>query len=383
MNFDLTPEQKAIKLAAREFAEKEFDKDLALELDSKKEFPWDIWKKACELGFIGVHFPMEYGGQGYGLFEHCLVIEEFCRKDSSIGTCLIMANIASEIILRFGTEEQKEKYLIPITKAKAISAGAFTEPDGGSDITSITTNAVKEGDDYIINGNKIFISNGAFFNYVVVLCQTNKEANPPHSGHSTILVERDRKGLEINELGEKMGLKMASTAELSFSNVKVPQKNLIGRENHGFYQAMEFFNESRIAIAVQALGIAQGAFERALNYAKGREAFGKKIILFQAIQHKLSIMLTKIEVARLITYKAAWYFDQGKADPKLTSMAKLYAPEAAVFVCNEAIQIFGGYGYFKENEVERFYRDVRITEIWEGTKELQKNLIARNLIKNI
>jgi len=380
MDFELTEEQRDIQGAAREFAEGEFDRDLAMEFEREHAFPKSIWKKACELGFIGLHFPETYGGQGLGILENTLVVEEFCRQDSGIGIALSLADFSSEVILRFGNEAQKEKYLPPVAKGEAISAGAYTEPDHGSDITRLSTTAVKEEREFLINGTKTFITNGTLADHYVVLCQTNPDADPPYRGMCTILVERGTQGFDATELGDKMGIRMTSTAELSFSDVHVPLENLIGQENRGFYQVLEFFDESRIEIAAQAVGIAQGAFERALAYAKERRQFGRRIVDFQVTQHKLADMYTKLETARLLTYKAAWNYDLGRIDPLLTSMAKMHAGRVSVEVADEAIQIFGGYGYITEYEVERFYRDARILEIYEGTREIQKNTIASSLI---
>ena len=380
MDFELTDEQRDVKRAAREFAKGEFDRERALELERDHAFPESIWKKACELGFIGLHFPEAYGGQGLGILENTLVVEELCCQDSGIGIALSLADFSSEVILRFGNEKQKQKYLPPVTKGEAISAGAYTEPDHGSDITRLSTTAVRKKGEFIINGTKTFITNGTQANHFVVLCHTNLEADPPYRGMCTILVERETPGFEAAELGDKMGIRMTSTAELSFSDVHVPQENLIGEENRGFYQVLEFFDESRIEIAAQALGIAQGAFDRALAYAKERRQFGQRIADFQVTQHKLADMFTKLETARLLTYKAAWNFDLGRIDPVLTSMAKMHAGRVSVEVADEAIQIFGGYGYITEYEVERFYRDAKIMEIYEGTKEIQKNTIASSLI---
>ena len=332
------------------------------------------------MGFIGIHFPEEYGGQGYGVTENILIVEEFCRRDSGVGVALSLADFSSEVVLRFGSDEQKKKYLIPVTKGEFISGGAYTEPDHGSDITLMSTTAVRQGDFYVINGTKTFITNGTLADFFVVLCQTDPNVKPSYRGQCTIIVEKGTKGLEANEIIPKMGIRMTSTAELSFSDVRVPMTNLLGEENKGFYQVLEFFDESRIEIAAQALGIAQGAFDRALDYAKQREQFGRKLVDFQITQHKLADMATKVEVARLLTYKAAWNYDQKRIDPKLTSMAKMFAGKVAVEVADEAIQIFGGYGYITEYEGERFYRDAKITEIYEGTKEIQKNTIASALI---
>jgi alkylation response protein AidB-like acyl-CoA dehydrogenase len=380
MNFELTGEQKDIQKAAREFAQGEFDKEKILEWEQNHTFPRELWKKACKLGFIGIHFPEEYGGQGYGITENILIVEELCRKDSGVGIALSLVDFSSEVVLRFGTHEQKKKYLIPVTKGEFISAGAYTEPDHGSDITLMATTALKQGDSFVINGTKTFITNGTFADFFVVLCQTDSNAKPSYRGQCTILVEKGTKGLETTEITPKMGIRMTSTVELSFNDVKVPLTHLLGKENKGFYQVLEFFDESRIEIAAQALGIAQGAFDRALDYAKQREQFGKKLVDFQITQHKLADMATKIETARLLVYKAAWNYDQKRIDPKLTSIAKMFSAKTAVEVADEAIQIFGGYGYMTEYEVERFYRDAKITEIYEGTKEIQKNTIASALI---
>ncbi len=380
MNFELLRSHKEIQKAARDFAKGEFKKELALELNKKHEFPKKIWKKAADLGFIGIHFPVEYSGQGLGALENILVAEAFCSGDSSIGSALILSGFASECILRFGSDELKKQLLPKVAEGEMLSAGAFTEPDHGSDITFMNTTAVHDGDDWIVNGAKTFITNGGLAGFYIVLCQTDPDADPTYRGMSMLLVEADRKGVSTMDVGEKMGIHMIPTAEIIFKDVRVPSSNLIGKEGRGFYQVLEFFDESRILIAAQGLGIAQGAFDRALAYVKQREQFGKKIARFQVTQHKLADMATKIELARLITYKAAWNFDQGRIDPKLTSMAKMFAGRIAVEVADEAIQLLGGYGYMAEYEVERFYRDAKITEIYEGTREIQKNTIASAVI---
>ncbi|CAN2050044.1 Acyl-CoA dehydrogenase [Candidatus Magnetomoraceae bacterium gMMP-13] len=384
MDFKLNKEQQGIQKAVRDFVKGEFKKDVILELEEKHEYPVDIWKKACDLGLIGIHFPEEYSGQGLGGFENILVAEELCRGDSTVGACLILAGFASELLLHFGSEEQKAKWLPKVAEGEVLSCGAFTEPDHGSDITSMTTTAVKEGDEWVINGSKIFITNGGpLAGFYCVLCQTDTDVKPAYKGMTLLLVEADNPGVSTSSVGVKMGIRMMDTAEVVFKNARVPDANIIGKENKGFYQVLEFFDESRILIAAQGLGTAQGAFDRAMAYVKSREQFGKKIAKFQVTQHKLADMATKIELARLITYKAAWNFDQGKIDPKLTSMAKMVAGRAAVEVCDEAIQLLGGYGYMLEYEVERFARDAKITELYEGTKEIQKNTIASYLIGKI
>jgi alkylation response protein AidB-like acyl-CoA dehydrogenase len=381
MEFELTKEQQQIQKAVRDFVKGEFKKDAILELEEKHEYPVKMWKKAAELGFIGIHFPEEYSGQGMGVMENILVAEELCRGDSSVGACLMLADFASEIVLHFGSESQKRTWLPKVAEGEVLSCGAFTEPDHGSDITFMDTSAVRDGNEWVINGSKIFITNGGpLAGFYSVLCQSNPDAQPSHRGMSLILVEADRPGVSTASVGVKMGIRMMHTAEVTFKEVRVPAENLIGEENRGFYQVLEFFDESRILIAAQGLGTAQGAFDRALDYVKSREQFGRKIAKFQITQHKLADMATKIEMARLLTYKAAWNFDQGRIDPKLTSMAKMVAGRTAVEVADEAIQLMGGYGYMLEYEVERFYRDAKICELYEGTKEIQKNTIASALV---
>jgi len=380
MDFELSKTQKEIQKAVRDFAKGEFDKDLALELEKNHEFPRKIWQKAGDLGLIGVHFPEAYSGQGLGSLEDILVVEELCRRDSTIGSAVALASFASELVLHFGSDELKEKFLPPVAEGRMLSAGAFTEPDHGSDITFMNTTAVRDGDEWVVNGVKTFITNGGLAGFYSVLCQTDPDVSPSYRGQSLILVEADRKGLSTVDVGAKMGIRMMATAEVTLKDVRVPLTNLVGEEGKGFYHVLHFFDESRIQVAAQALGTAQGAYDRALDYVKQREQFGKKIAQFQVTQHKLADMATKIELARLITYKAAWNFDQGRIDPKLTSMAKMYAARTAVEVADEAIQLLGGYGYMTEYEVERFYRDAKITEIYEGTKEIQKNTIASALI---
>jgi alkylation response protein AidB-like acyl-CoA dehydrogenase len=380
MEFELNRTQKDIQKAVRDFTKGEFDKDLAMALEEAHEFPTKIWQKAGDLGLLGVHFPEEYSGQSLGCLEDILVIEELCRGDSTIGSAVALSVFASELILHNGSEAQKQAWLPKVAEAKVLSAGAFTEPDHGSDITRMNTTAVKDGDAWVINGTKTFITNGGMAAYYCVLCQTDADITPSHRGMSVILVEGDREGLTTADVGRKMGIRMMATTEVNFKDVRVPLENLIGEEGRGFYHVLHFFDESRIQIAAQALGTAQGAYDRALAYVKKREQFGKKIAQFQVTQHKLADMATSIELARLITYKAAWNFDQGRIDPKLTSMAKMFAAKTAVDVCDEAIQLHGGYGYIAEYEVERFYRDAKICELYEGTKEIQKNTIASALI---
>jgi alkylation response protein AidB-like acyl-CoA dehydrogenase len=383
MDFELTKSQKEIQKAAREFAKGEFDRELALEMDKKHEFPTKIWKKACDLGFVGVHFPEAYSGQDLGVLENVIIADEFCARDSSIGSAVMLSAFASECVLRFGSDELRQKFLPPIAEGQMLSASAFSEPGHGSDITSLDTAALRDGNEWVINGTKTFITNGGMAGFYSVLCKTDTDCQPSYRGSSLILVEADRDGVNVSDVGEKLGIHMVATAELNLKNVQVPASNLIGEEGKGFDQVLEFFDESRILIAAQALGTAQGAYNRALAYVKEREQFGRKIAQFQVTQHKLADMATKIELARLLTYKAAWNFDQGRIDPRLTAMAKLYAARTAVEVADEAIQLLGGYGYMTEYEVERFYRDAKIMELIEGSRQVQKNTIAEAIFGNL
>ena len=383
MDFEFTEEQEDIRQAVREFCQKEFKPELARELDRKEEFPWDLYKKACKLGFIGIHFPEEYGGQGYGYVEAAIVSEEMCRADSTLGTALILSDIGCDVIMHFGTEEQREQYLSLVAGGKGLSAIALTEPARGSDLAAcLDTRAVKEGDEWVINGVKTLITNIPLASFIITLCQTDPGASPPYRGQTLFIVDSDLPGVEMAQLKDKMGIRASLTGEVSYSDVRVPDSAIVGQLNRGFYHALAFLDESRVEIAAHAVGIAEGALDRALRYAKEREAFGKPLVRHQAIAHKLAEMATKVEAARLLVYKAAWALDQGKLDPALSSMAKTLAGRVAVEVCDEAVQILGGYGYIGDYDVERFYRDAKITEIYEGTKEIQLNTIAKFMVRH-
>jgi len=384
MQFELTEEQKEIKRAVREFCEREFTPELALEYDQKEEFPMELYRKAAKLGFTSMRIPEEYGGQGYGVLEECIVVEEMCRVDPGLGAAISLGNLMiPDILLKHGTEEQKERYIPPLAKGEAIAAAAFTEPEHGSDITKLDTTAVKEGDEWVINGTKTFITNAPIADYLIILCQTDPNAQPSHRGQSIFLAEKGMPGLEATKLHGKMGIRPCITGSVSMDNLRVPEKNLVGELNRGFYYALELFNGTRIIIAAQAVGMAQGAFEKAFQYAKNRKQFGRPILDFQGISFKLAEMHTKIEAARLLTYKAAWLYDQGRADPVATSAAKAFASRVAMEVTDEAIQIHGGYGYLAEYHIERYHRCAKITEIYEGTTEIQKLTIINQLRKRI
>ncbi|HDN73541.1 MAG TPA: acyl-CoA dehydrogenase, partial [Archaeoglobus sp.] len=322
----------------------------------------------------------EYGGAGMGILENTLIVEEFCRADSTIGSAIILADFSSEVVMRFGSEEQKEEVLPKVAGGKAITAGCYTEPEAGSDLTAIKTRAVKDGDEWVINGSKTFITNATIADYLIVLAVTNPEAKPRYRGFTTFLIKKDTPGVSVNKIHGKLGIRASPTAEVAFKDVRVDDSAVIGELNRGFYHVLEFFDESRVEIAAQALGIAQGAFDRSIDYVKQRKQFGQPVGAFQAIQHRIAELRTELEAARLLVYKSAWNFDQGRIDPGLTSMAKYYAGKLAVKMCDEAIQMHGGYGYIAEYEVERFFRDAKITEIYEGTKEIQLNTIAKDVL---
>jgi acyl-CoA dehydrogenase len=379
MDFELTDEQKDIKKAAREFAEGMFP-EVAEECDLNETFPRALWKKACDLGFIGVFIDGVYGGPGLGFLEHALIAEEFARVDAGCGT-IIHTTLGSEFILLFGREEQKKRYLPLLPKGEAIMGMAITEPDAGSDVASVNTRARRVNDHYVINGNKMFITNGSIADFLVTLCLTNENEKVKTKRHSPIIVETNRKGYEANQLKRKLGMRASDTAEINFSEVEVPLENLVGEvEGEGFYQLMAVFNRTRVTVAVQGVGIAQGGLEKAIQYAKQRKQFGSPLGRFQGIQFKLAEMASWIEAARALCYQAGWMVDHGKIDPKLISMAKWFSGEVAVKVIDEVVQIHGGYGYLGEYGIERLYRDAKLVEIVEGTKEIEKLIIAREIL---
>lgn len=378
MDFELTEEQRMIQDLAYKFAVKEMA-PVAKEYDREEKYARQVWEKACDVGLVGVLVPEEYGGPGYGFLELALITEQLSRIDLGMCLCVVAATFGSEHIIFFGSEEQKKKYLPRLVAGEMISAGAFTEPDAGTDIASIRTRAVRDGGDYVINGNKMFITNGSICDFMTVLCITNPEAEVRHRRQSIVLVEANRAGITATKIRGKMGIRASDTAELSFDNVRVPQDNLIGQEGAGFHQLMHFFDATRTMVAAQGVGLAQGALDKTLRYVQERHAFGRPLANNQAIQFQLAEMATRIELARILTYRAAWLVDQGKANPSVNAMAKYYAAETAVWVCDKALQMHGGYGYINEYDVQRFYRDAKILEIYEGTKEAEKMTIARQL----
>jgi alkylation response protein AidB-like acyl-CoA dehydrogenase len=381
--FEISKSQKQIQKAARDFAKGEFDKEFTLELEEKREFPEKIWKKAADLGFIGIQYDEAYEGGGLGVLEGCLIAEEFCRKDSTMGMALSLTGLGSEALFRFGDNSLKEKFLPKIVQGEMLSGIAFAEDNFGLDLSSIETVATTEGDKLIINGEKTNVLNGGAAGFYIVLCKSDPDGNQSENQAddlTLVLVEANRDGISINDLGEKLGINMVKTAGISFTDVQVPTSNIIGKEGKAKEQLKAFFNEIKILTAAQALGTAQGALDRAIDYSKQREQFNRKLSQFQVIRHKLADMATKVELARLITYKAAWNFDNGKADDALIAMAKMTAGRMAVEVTDEAIQIFGGYGYMKESEVERFYRDAKVAELSFGNRDKQLEIVANSTI---
>jgi alkylation response protein AidB-like acyl-CoA dehydrogenase len=381
MDFYLTETQKQVKQLARDFAEKEIA-PFVRKYDEKGEFPFEIMKKLGEIGFLGITFPEEYGGSGLKYLDYVVIIEEISRVDPSIGLSVAAHNgLCTNHIYCFGDENQKRKYLPELYTGKKIGAWALTEPQAGSDAANLLTTAVKENSYYILNGNKVFTTHGSVGDVIVVMAVTDKTKGK--NGISSFIVEKGYRGLIVGKKEDKLGMRASDTCSLIFDNCKVPVENLIGEEGQGYKQAMEILAGGRIGIAALSVGLAQGAFELSLKYAKERKAFGKYIAEFQAIQWKLADMATQIESARLLTYKAAYLKDQGKDYSLYASMAKYFASEVAVKCAIEAVQIYGGYGYIKEYPVEKFYRDAKLLTIGEGTSEIQKIIIANKILKEM
>lgn len=379
MDFELTNRQKHIRLAAREFAEGELA-GIGQECDTKETFPRELIKKVAQLGFIGSFIKKEYGGLGLGFFEHAIIMEEFWRVDPGLGQVFSSLTFGAEEIQLFGSEEQKKKYLPPLVKGDWMMGFAITEPEAGSDTASATTSADRMGDEYVINGNKVMITNGTLANYLLVYCLTHPDITSKSKRHSIILVETDREGYKADTIHGKMGIRASDTANVYFNNVRVPKENLLGTEGNGFLQLMKFFDHSRSYVAAHGVGLAQGAMEQAINYVKKRKQFGQTIASFQVTQFKIAEMATLIETARSLVQKACWNLDRGNADTQISAMAKWWACNVAVRVVDEALQLHGGYGYIGDYPIERFYRAAKILEIYEGTKEVDKMTIGRRML---
>ncbi len=381
MDFDLTEEQVLTRDMIRNFAETEM-RPIADEIDRKSEFPEKIVKKLCELGVMGIVVPEEYGGAGASYLSYILAVEELSRVCASTGVTLeTHTSLGTEPIIDFGTEEQKRKYLPGLAKGAIIGSFALTEANAGSDASALQTVAVPDGDEYVINGSKMFISNAGVAGLTIVLAKTDRTA-PGVRGISAFIVECGTKGYITGQHLDKLGIRASSTCPLTFEDMRVPRSNMLGKPGEGFRIAMHALDGGRIAIAAQALGIAQAAYEEAVGYAKERVQFGKPIADLYAVQEMIADMATEIEAARLLTYKAAWLKEKGQKYTKAAAMAKLFASDTAMKHSVKAVQVHGGYGFMMEYPVQRHMRDAKITQIYEGTNEVQKLVIANNIFRS-
>lgn len=377
--FPMTDEHKMIQQAARDFAQNEIA-PIAAEFDESGEFPVETIRKMGEMGFMGIEVPEEYGGAGMDTLAYVLALEEICKADASHGTIMSVNNsLYAYGLLKFGTEEQKQHFLVPVASGEAVGAYSLTEPMSGSDASTMRSRAVREGDQYILNGRKSWVTSGPVAEFIVVFTLTEPEKG--HRGITAFMVEADRPGFIRGKKEPKLGIRASATSEIVFEDYKIPVGHRLGGDGEGFKIAMTVLDAGRIGIASQALGISEAAYEASVEYAKEREAFGKKIGQFQGVSFKLADMKTRIEAARLLVYNAAMAKERSKkSGGRYTleaSMAKLFASETAVYVTNEAVQIHAGMGYSKELPIERYYRDAKVTEIYEGTSEIQRLVISR------
>ncbi|MBI3078411.1 MAG: acyl-CoA dehydrogenase [Deltaproteobacteria bacterium] len=379
MDFELTPEQRMIQGMTREFAAQEI-LPVAAELDRTRRFPHEIIEKMGKLGLLGVSVPQEYGGAGMDYVAYAIATEEISRASASVGVIMSVQNsLVCDPLLQFGTEAQKQTYLVPLARGEKLGSYALTEPEAGSDAAAQRTSARPEGGHWVVSGQKNFITVARGASTFLVFCRTGPD--PGHLGISALIVERETPGFSVAREEEIMGITASGCAQLAFEECRVPRENLLGAQGQGFRIAMEALNGGRIGIAAQAVGIARAALEESLQYARKREQFGSRIASFQAIQWMLADMATEIDAARLLAYRAALRKDRGEPFVREASMAKLYASEAAMKAATKAIQIHGGYGYTREYPVERLFRDAKVTEIYEGTSEIQRLVIAEQLLK--
>lgn len=380
MDFFLSEDDLELKQMARDFADKRLY-PRAFEFDEEGTTPPELIKEVGELGYLGFTAPEEYGGMGLTTVAFAGVLEEICAASAGFGILLSVHNsLCCEIIAKFGSDELKQKYLPKMVTGELIGAYCVTEPNAGTDIVAMSTSAEDKGDHFLINGTKTFVTNAGFAGVLIVFVKTDPEAR--HKGLSCIVVDNNIDGIAIGKPEQKCGLKASDTREISFDDVKVPKENLLGNLGEGFKMAVTILNSGRIGVSFQAIGIAQSALNEAIKYSKERKQFGKPLAHFQAIQFKIAEMATRIDAARLLGYRAAQLKDEGKPCHREASMSKLFASQAANFVVNEAVQIHGGYGYMKEYPVERYFRDARVTEIYEGTTEAQKMVISRDLLRD-
>ena len=375
MDFSLNNEQVDIQKAAQEFAKGEFDPDAALQHDQEQEFPSALRKKAAELGFVGIHIPEEYGGQGLGLIENALVVEAFCRYDSGLGMALALSDFGFEIILRQGNEDQKQRILPGIAQAKGIPTVAWFEE--GYPLYPLNTFAKKQDHEYALQGGKSFVPLARMARYLIVICQTG--ADDPFA-QSVLLLEDMEEGIQVTSMGGMVGMRMIPMDEVSFHSPGIPEANRIGEENRGHHYLMDFFHEMRIETGAMGVGIAQGALDRALDYSKKREQFGRSIATFDVIRNKLADMFVNTELARLAVYRAAWSFDSGRPDPQAMVMAKLIGAKTAYGVAFDAVQIHGGLGYMKESAIEHFFRDAKVLDLFLEPGQIQRDMVADHML---
>jgi alkylation response protein AidB-like acyl-CoA dehydrogenase len=385
VDFSLTDEQQQLRRTVREFAEGEIAPHV-MEWDEASRFPSELLPKLAEMGLLGVVFPEKYGGAGLGYIEYAIVIEELARVDGSVGLFVAAHNsLCTNHIYKFGSEDQRQKYVVPLAQGKKLGCWSLTEPEAGSDAGGTRTAAVKKDGGWVLNGAKTFTTNGHYADVCVGMAVTDKSKK--HHGISAFIIEKGTRGFRPGKKENKLGMRASDTSEVVFSDCFVPAENLLGKEGQGFINSLQILDGGRISIAALGLGMAQGAYEAAVKYAKQRKQFGRAISEFQAIQFKLADMATQIEAARLLTYEAAWLADRAGSEgdtagryTRESSMAKLYAGEVAVRVANEAVQIFGGYGFIKDYPAEKFYRDAKLCTIGEGTSEIQRLVIARQIL---
>jgi alkylation response protein AidB-like acyl-CoA dehydrogenase len=380
VDFEYTPEQIQLRREVREFAAAEIAPHV-MEWDENQIFPLEVVKKLGQLGYLGAVFPEEYGGAGLGYVEYSIIIEELSRVDGSVGIIVAAhTSLCSNHIFKAGSEEQKRKYLTKLTCGEWIGCWSLTEPEAGSDAAGTRSTAVRDGNCWVVNGSKTFTTNAHYADVCVGMAMTNRSA--AQHGISAFILEKGTPGFSAGKKENKLGLRASATGEVIFFNCRLPQTQMLGKQGEGFVDSLRILDGGRVSIAALSIGMAQGAYDAALRYSKLRKQFGRPISEFQAIQHKLVDMATKIDASRLLTYRAAKMIDDGKRVTRESAMAKLFSSEAAVWIANEAVQIHGGYGFIKDYPVEKFYRDVKLCTIGEGTSEIQRLVIARQLLKD-
>jgi len=370
MDFTFNKEQQDIRKAAREFAKGEFP-DAAPDFDRNETFDLKIWKKACDLGFVGLFIEEKYEGAEYGFMEHCLVTEEFSAIEPGLGQAVLSTTLGSEILSLFGSEEQKQLVLPKLILGEAVLGAAIAESDGDGDVTRATTSAVKDGEEWVINGSKMFVPNGTLAKYMLVYCQTDPQAPSRGKQYSFILVPADTPGYTATKIRGRLGFRASDTAEITLNHVRVPLENILGKEGEGLKEVNAYFDRMRLSLCAQAVGLARSALKEAVEHTGGRHVFGVPLNAFQATQFKIAEMAIRTRAARNLYYEAAWSLDQGKPDSSLIALAKHFCAEVAIYCADEALQMHGGYGYIDEYKVQRLYRDAKALELYEGSKEME------------